>query len=83
MKGSSETTAGHSARDLIADALDIESFILCESEKHAATLIGQLMQSFGISRYVIVSLDFNGPGAHFRVRASINKPGERYTWLRP
>jgi membrane carboxypeptidase/penicillin-binding protein len=27
------------------------------------------------------SLDFNGPGAHFRVRAYMNKPGDNYTWL--
>jgi hypothetical protein len=70
------------ARDLLVDAMDIESFILCESEKEAKDLIGQLMQSFGISRFVIVSLDFNGPGAHFRVRAYMNKPGDSYTWLR-
>jgi hypothetical protein len=40
------------------------------------------MKSFGILRHTIVSLDFNGPGAHFRVRAYVNKPGETYTWLR-
>jgi hypothetical protein len=70
------------ARDAIVDAMDIESFLLCESEKEAKDLIGQLMESLGISRYVIVSLDFNGPGAHFRARAYMNKPGDNYTWLR-
>ena len=71
------------ARELLVDSMDIESFILCESEKEAKELIGELVQSFGISRYVIVSLDFNGPGAHFRVRAYMNKPGDNYTWLHP
>ena len=71
------------ARDMIVDAMDIESFLLCESEKEARDLIAKLMQSLGVSRFVIVSLDFNGPGAHFRVRAYLNKPGENYTWLRP
>ena len=70
------------ARDLIVDALDIESFLLCESEQEAKELIAKLMQSFGIARHVIVSLDFNGPGAHFRVRAYMNKPGDNYTWLK-
>ena len=70
------------ARDQIVDALDIESFLLCESEKEAKELIAKLMQSLGIARHVIVSLDFNGPGAHFRVRAYMNKPGDRYTWLK-
>lgn len=70
------------ARDVIVDALDIESFILCESEKEARELVGQLMQSLGLSRFVIVSLDFNGPGAHFRARAYMNKPGDNYTWLK-
>ena len=70
------------ARDLIVDALDIESFLLCESEQEAKELIAKLMQSLGIARHVIVSLDFNGPGAHFRVRAYMNKPGDNYTWLK-
>ena len=70
------------ARDLIVDALDIESFLLCESEAEAKELIAKLMQSLGMARFVIVSLDFNGPGAHFRVRAYMNKPGDNYTWLK-
>ena len=70
------------ARDQIVDALDIESFLLCESEKEAKELIAKLMLSLGIARHVIVSLDFNGPGAHFRVRAYMNKPGDHYTWLK-
>jgi len=70
------------AREQIVDAMDIESFVLCESEKEAKELIAQLMHSMGLARHVIVSLDFNGPGAHFRVRAYMNKPGDHYTWLR-
>ncbi len=70
------------ARDTIVDALDIESFLLCESEKEAKELIAKLMQSMGFARHVIVSLDFNGPGAHFRARAYMNKPGDNYTWLK-
>ena len=69
------------ARDAIVDALDLESFVLCKSENEARELVGQLMQSLGLSRFVIVSLEFNGPGAHFRVRAYMNKPGDNYTWL--
>ena len=70
------------ARDTIVDALDIESFVLCESEPEAKELVGKLMSSLGLGRFVIVSLDFNGPGAHFRVRAYMNKPGDTYTWLK-
>jgi hypothetical protein len=70
------------ARDTIVDALDIESFLLCESEKEAKEFIAQLMQSLGLAQHLIVSLDFNGPGAHFRVRAYMNKPGDNYTWLK-
>ena len=69
------------AKDKIVDSIDIESFILCQDEKEAKELIAELMQDFGISRYVIVSLEFNGPGAHFRARAYLNKPGDSYTWL--
>ena len=70
------------ARDTIVDALDIESFVLCESEKEAKELIAQLMHSLGLARHVIVSLDFNGPGAHFRARTYMNKPGDSYSWLK-
>jgi len=70
-----------SARDAIIDALDIESFVLCESEKQAKEFVGNLMQSLGLPHFVIVSLDFNGPGAHFRVRVYMNKPGDNYSWL--
>jgi hypothetical protein len=69
------------ARDAIVDALDIESFVLCESEKEAKDLVGKLMESLGLPGFVIVSLDFNGPGAHFRVRVYMNKPGGSYSWL--
>jgi hypothetical protein len=69
------------AKDKIVDAIDIESFILCQDEKEAKELIAELMQDFGISRFVIVSLEINGPGAHFRARAYLNKPGDSYTWL--
>jgi hypothetical protein len=69
------------ARDTIVDALDIESFILCESEKEAKELIAELMKSLGLPKFVIVSLDFNGPGAHFRARCYTNKPGDSYSWL--
>jgi hypothetical protein len=69
------------AKDKIVDSIDIESFILCQDEKEAKELITELMQDFGISRFVIVSLEFNGPGAHFRARAYLNKPGDSYTWL--
>ena len=40
------------ARDLIVDALDIESFLLCESEPEAKELIAKLMQSLGLTRHV-------------------------------
>ncbi len=70
------------ARDHIVDALDIESFLLCESEQEAKDLVAQLMKSMGLERHVIVSLDFNGPGAHFRARAYTNKPGDQYSWLK-
>ena len=70
------------ARERILDAIDIESFILCSDEKEAKELITELMLELGLSRFVIVSLDFNGPGAQFRARAYLNKPGDNYTWLK-
>lgn len=82
MPASPETTSGN-PRDRIVDALDVESFILCENEQEARQLIARLLASMGFERHVIVSLDFNGPGAHFRARAYVNQPGDRYTWLQP
>jgi len=82
MPASPEPQPTH-ARDRIVDAVDIESFVLCRSEAEARTLIAELMASMGFARHVIVSLDVNGPGAHFRARAYVNKPGDRYSWLSP
>jgi hypothetical protein len=69
------------ARNAVLDAVDIESFIFCSDKKEAKDIIQKLTQQMGFSKYVIVSLEFNGPGAHFRVRAYLNKPGENYSWL--
>ncbi len=71
-----------SAKDRIMDAIDIQSFLFCNSEKEARTLIDSLMQELGLGRYVIVSLEFNGPGANFHARAYLNKPGDTYSWLK-
>lgn len=78
----SPETAPSNPRDRIVDAVDVESFVLCESEQEARQIIAQLMSSMGLHRHLIVSLDFNGPGAHFRARGYVNRPGEAYTWLR-
>lgn len=78
----SPDTAPLNPRDRIVDAVDVESFVLCESEREAREVIAQLMTAMGFDRHVIVSLDFNGPGAHFRARGYVNQPGDRYTWLR-
>jgi hypothetical protein len=68
-------------KNAVLDAVDVESFIFCSDKTEAKDAIQKLMEQMGLSKYVIVSLEFNGPGAHFRVRAYVNKPGDNYSWL--
>ncbi|GAW92277.1 hypothetical protein [Calderihabitans maritimus] len=65
----------------VADAVDVETFIICRNESEGKKLAIQLLQEMGFTDTDIVSLQFTGPGARVRARAYIHRPGSHYGWL--
>lgn len=69
--------------DRITDALDVETFLVCESEEEGKQLALQLMKDLGFDDIDVVFVEFIGPGARVRVRAYICRSGDEYPWLDP
>ena len=65
----------------VMDALDVETFLICESEEEGKNLGLTLMKDLGFKDVDIVFSEFIGVGARIRVRAYIHKAGDTYPWL--
>jgi hypothetical protein len=65
----------------VLDAIDIETFLVCESENEAKTLMAQLMQKIGLNDINMVFIEQHATGARVRARGYLYKPGDRYGWL--
>ena len=65
----------------VMDALDVETFLVCESEEEGKNLGLTLMKDLGFKDVDIVFSEFIGVGARIRVRAYIHKAGDDYPWL--
>ena len=63
------------------DALDLETFLVCESEEEGRNLGLTLMKDLGFKDVDIVFIDFIGVGARLRARAYIHRAGDNYPWL--
>lgn len=69
------------ALDRVADALDIETYLVCKSEQEAKDLALQLIAELNLPHGDIVFLEQRGLGARVRIRAYIHHPGDHYRWL--
>lgn len=65
----------------VLDALDLETFLVCESEEEGRNLGLTLMKDLGFKNVDIVFAQYIGIGARIRVRAYIHKAGDVYPWL--
>ena len=65
----------------VMDALDVETFFVCESEEEGKNLGLTLMKDLGFKDVDIVFSEFIGVGARIRARAYIHKAGDIYPWL--
>lgn len=65
----------------IVDAIDVETFLLCESEAQGKRLARALMDEMGLKDSQIVFLKKQGPGVRVRLRATVHRPGDEYGWL--
>jgi len=66
--------------DRIMDAVDIETFLVCDDEEEGKRISLELMKELGFNNFSIVYIRHQGPGARVRVRGYIYKPGDRYNW---
>jgi len=67
--------------DHVMDALDVETFLICDSEEEGRALALELIKEMGFKDFDIVNLDYQGVGARVRVRAYIHRSGDKYGWL--
>jgi len=67
--------------DRVVDSLDIETFILCQSEEEGKKLGIQLMKDLGFRDTDVVFIEYGNGGARIRLRANIFKAGDYYKWL--
>ena len=65
----------------VLDALDVETFLVCSSEEEGRHLAFKLMKDLGFDDVDVVFVRFHGVGVRVRVRAYINRPGDKYPWL--
>lgn len=66
----------------VADAIDIETFLVCETEEEAKEACLALLEALGLREGSVVFCEFNGPGARVRLRSYLSRPGKEYPWLR-
>lgn len=67
--------------DKVMDALDLETFLVCNDEEEGRNLTLSLMQELGFQDVDIVFLEHQGPGVRVRARAYIHRSGDKYRWL--
>ncbi|HHU69205.1 MAG TPA: hypothetical protein GXZ31_02755 [Thermoanaerobacterales bacterium] len=65
----------------VLDAIDIETYLICESEDECKEIIYGILNKMGLKDVSIVFIEHNGPGARVRARGYIHKPGDTYGWL--
>jgi len=64
----------------IMDAIDIETFLVCENEEEGKRISLELMNELGFNNANIVYIRHQGPGVRVRLRGYVYKPGDRYGW---
>lgn len=66
----------------VMDALDIETFLVCDDEEQGRTLTLDLMKKLGFQDVDIVFLQHEGTGVRIRARGYIHRSGDQYGWLK-
>ena len=71
-----------SALDAVMDGLDIETYLVCGSEREGKDLALRLGQELHLGEVDIMYQEFDGYGMRVRLRKYVHRPGELYRWLR-
>jgi hypothetical protein len=70
-----------SLKERILDALDVETFIVCQSEEEGKGIMLAVLEEIGFKDIDIVFTQFAGMGVRIRARAYLYRPGDQYRWL--
>jgi hypothetical protein len=65
----------------IMDALDVETFIVCDNELQGRNIMLSMLKNWGFSDVDIVFAQHVGPGTRIRGRAYAYRPADKYAWL--
>jgi len=68
-------------QEQIMDALDVETFFVCDTEQQGRNLMLTLLKNWGFTDVDIVFAEHEGPGVRVRGRAYTYRPADRYRWL--
>lgn len=66
----------------IIDTIDLETFLLSETEEEARQNMKAIMEQHGFDDIDIVFAEKHGMGTRIRARAYIYRPGVKYDWLK-
>ncbi len=69
------------ALDSILDGIDIETYLVCATEREGKDLALRLGHELNLGEVDIMYQEFDGYGMRVRLRKYIHRPGERYHWL--
>jgi hypothetical protein len=69
------------ALDAVMDGLDIETYLVCGTEREGKDLALRLGHELNLGEVDIMFCEFDGYGVCVRLRKYIHKPGDPYRWL--
>jgi hypothetical protein len=69
------------ALDAVLDGLDIETYLVCASEREGKDLALRLGPELHLGEMDIMYQEFDGYGMRVRLRTYLHRPGDRYRWL--
>ena len=75
------TSPTPSALSHVIDAVDVETYLLCDSAQEGHALARLLGRELNLGDVDVMFEEFDGYGIRVRLRAMIHRPAARYGWL--
>lgn len=69
------------AVEKVMDALDVETFFVCNTEEEGRNLMLAMLKAWGFTDVDVVFAQYEGPGVRVRGRAYVYRPADKYRWL--
>lgn len=73
--------APSSALSRVVDAVDVETYLLCDSAQEGHELARKLGRELGLGDVDVMFEEFDGYGVRVRFRSMVHRPAARYGWL--